>query len=86
MSFSETNLTNIPILISRFDSKHAMFGLNPSSSDMWSGKPYFFGVDPMWNLAENKLVFINSFKMKLAVILGLIQMTFGTCLGYFNYR
>jgi len=68
-----------------FASNNSMFGLNPSS-EMWSGKPYFFGVDPMWNLAENKLVFINSFKMKLAVILGLLQMSFGVILSYFNYR
>lgn len=52
----------------------------------YSGNPYFFGVDSFWNLSENKLTFINSYKMKLAVILGLTQMTFGLVLSYYNYK
>uniref|UniRef100_A0A915N3F5 V-type proton ATPase subunit a n=2 Tax=Meloidogyne incognita group TaxID=654580 RepID=A0A915N3F5_MELJA len=42
--------------------------------------PYPFGLDPIWNLAENKLNFANSMKMKLSVILGIAQMTFGSFL------
>lgn len=48
--------------------------------------PYAFGLDPIWNLAENKLNFANSMKMKLSVILGIAQMTFGVCLSYQNYK
>jgi V-type H+-transporting ATPase subunit a len=44
------------------------------------------GVDPIWNLAENKLVFLNSLKMKSSVIIGISQMTFGLVLSYLNYR
>lgn len=63
------------------------YQLNPwPYGDEYSGNPYFFGVDSFWNLSENKLTFINSYKMKLAVILGLTQMTFGLVLSYFNYK
>ncbi|KAK6111582.1 V-type ATPase subunit family protein [Brugia pahangi] len=65
--------------------KEIMIDLPPSRSYMHDSGPYWFGVDPVWNLAENRLNFSNSLKMKLSVILGIAQMTFGVFLSLLNY-
>jgi len=45
---------------------------------------YPFGLDPMWHVTSNELLFFNSFKMKLSVIFGIFQMFCGTILKGVN--
>lgn len=48
--------------------------------------PYKFGLDPIWNMAENRLNFINSMKMKASIIIGIAHMTLGVMLSFLNFR
>jgi hypothetical protein len=45
---------------------------------------YAFGVDPAWHVSTNELLFFNSMKMKLSVVLGIAQMSLGICLKGLN--
>jgi V-type H+-transporting ATPase subunit a len=47
---------------------------------------YPFGADPAWKISSNELLFFNSMKMKMSVIVGITQMIFGICLRGMNSR
>ena len=45
---------------------------------------YPFGLDPKWPLSDQFLSYTNNFKMKLAVIFAIIQMSMGVIMKGFN--
>ena len=45
---------------------------------------YPIGMDPKWYVASNELAFLNSFKMKMSVIIGVSQMILGIFLKGLN--
>ncbi|CAE7041750.1 VHA-a2 [Symbiodinium sp. CCMP2456] len=46
--------------------------------------PYPFGLDWAWHGASNELLYVNSLKMKLSVLFGVLQMTVGLVLRWLN--
>jgi V-type H+-transporting ATPase subunit a len=76
-----------------FSKSMALFG---SSRWIWSSKStgsaltvhqsgvYPIGIDPGWHGAENALLFGNSYKMKLSIVLGVIHMIWSLCLSLCN--
>lgn len=50
----------------------------------YSSPIYAFGIDPAWRWSDNSMMFINSYKMKMAVIIGVLQMIFGIIMKLLN--
>lgn len=60
------------------------YQLNDGEFERKEDCAYKFGIDPVWQASNSHLSFMNSYKMKLAVIIGVIHMLFGICLKGLN--
>jgi len=76
----------LPIFESRFvdaDGAGHFVPINDIRNEGGPG-PYPFGLDWRWIGAQNELLFVNSMKMKLSVLFGVIQMCVGIVLRFSN--
>ena len=76
VNMTEEELTMVP---------HEMLVPDPRNGH-YAQYPYPVGIDPVWQLAENKIPYLNAFKMKVSIILGVVHMTFGVVLAIWNHR
>ncbi|NXN94954.1 VPP3 ATPase, partial [Rhinopomastus cyanomelas] len=83
-AWSVATMANRSSWSSAYLAAHPSLTLNPNISGVFQG-PYPFGIDPIWSLATNHLNFLNSFKMKMSVVLGVVHMAFGVVLSVFNH-
>lgn len=65
--------------------------LEPRTSEnitdqMYAGQPYPFGIDPIWQISNNKIPFMNSLKMKISIIIAVFHMGFGVVLKFLNNK
>ncbi|NXD17418.1 VPP3 ATPase, partial [Nothocercus nigrocapillus] len=83
-AWSVATMANRSSWSSDYLATHPSLTLDPNITGVFRG-PYPFGIDPIWSLATNHLNFLNSFKMKMSVVLGIVHMGFGVLLGVFNH-
>uniref|UniRef100_A0A674H3A6 V-type proton ATPase subunit a n=1 Tax=Taeniopygia guttata TaxID=59729 RepID=A0A674H3A6_TAEGU len=83
-AWSVATMANHSSWSSAYLATHPSLTLDPNVTGVFQG-PYPFGIDPIWSLATNHLNFLNSFKMKMSVVLGIVHMGFGVMLGVFNH-
>ncbi len=46
--------------------------------------PYPLGVDPVWHGTKTELPFLNSMKMKMSILLGVVHMNLGIIMSLLN--
>ena len=53
---------------------HSGWEFNGTSTGVSNGHTYPFGLDPAWHSAENALIFTNSYKMKMSIVIGVVHV------------
>eukprot|EP01083_Nonionella_stella_P302639 1044317_1 len=77
----------ISIMINGFNTSQWGYGYGEQGIVLFQSRSsvYAFGIDPIWHALDNQLTYTNSLKMKLSVIIGVIQMTYGLFLKLSNH-
>jgi len=83
---SHWTLKNLNFTASETNPIHleASMMLDPKDPYQYSNTSYPFGVDPVWQSASNKIGFLNTYKMKISLIFGVLHMTFGVMMSLWN--
>jgi V-type H+-transporting ATPase subunit a len=63
---------------------HYQFEIEGSKASAPFNKVISFGIDAHWHWTETNMMFLNSYKMKTAVVIGVSQMLFGLILKLIN--
>jgi V-type H+-transporting ATPase subunit a len=58
--------------------------VTPQSPKQFAGCVHNIGIDPVWYLTTQEITYLNSLKMKLAVIIGVAHMSLGICMKGLN--
>ena len=80
------SMTLFPSAWSYHKPEHWQQGETIVAVDNDSGYRYPFGLDWAWHGTENSLLFSNSYKMKMSIILGWAHMTYSLCFSFINAR
>eukprot|EP00388_Colpodella_angusta_P004074 GDKJ01013798.1.p1 GENE.GDKJ01013798.1~~GDKJ01013798.1.p1 ORF type:complete len:887 (+),score=236.79 GDKJ01013798.1:55-2715(+) len=69
---------------SKWAPDHTVHTTSGETTYKFSGSAYSFGLDPVWKGAKNELAFLNSMKMKFAIVAGVFHMVLGICMKGLN--
>ena len=89
LMYNDLFSVGLPLFESRWEDVHGDGRFTPKEgvdvTNEGTGRgPYPFGVDSAWHGATNELIFMNSLKMKLSVLFGVLQMIVGLLLRWSN--
>jgi V-type H+-transporting ATPase subunit a len=86
--FMYNDFASIPLFFrsSCYDIKYDEEGylISPQNPAQLDGCVHTFGLDPVWYLTTQEITYLNSIKMKLAVIIGVAHMSLGVAMKGFN--